>query len=130
MNLWFENIKRRVRGVWMTPAIRKQLVAGAVGAGIVFILALPALWKCEWFRNVVAWFAWWLIPAIILFVVGIMDHQEKMTVTHHDFWGQIKGYSRIPTGRIISGSLGMGKLLAGAWLVLYLAYSVLYGWWH
>jgi len=130
MNMWLKNLKRRIRGVRITPERRKQLVAGAIGAGVVFILALPALWKCDWFKSTVSWLAWWIIPAIVLFVIGLMDHEEKTKVTHHDFWGQIKGYSLIPTGRIIKGSLGMGKILAGAWLVLYLAYSLFYGWWH
>jgi hypothetical protein len=111
----------------LTLLARKQLGIGAVVAGVIAVLLL---WQCGWLKSVLCWLAGWLIPAGLLFVGGLMDRRETTRVEQFDRDGRRQGYVEMPTGRIIPGSVGAGKFMAGAWLVLYAAYWLFYGWWN
>lgn len=75
------------------------------------------------------WFAYWIIPGIVLGVWAAADHAKKGKAEHFDDSGKSIGHTEYETGEVEKGNPELGGYLLIAWLVCYPLYWIFYGWW-
>lgn len=75
------------------------------------------------------WFAYWIIPGLLLGGWAAADKAKKAKFEHFDSEGKSAGHSEYETGEIEKGSPEVGAFLLIAWLVCYPLFWIFYGWW-
>lgn len=87
--------------------------------------------QSDWWpsSSVGAWFGWWLLPAVAIFIAACLPTDVTTTDTISLSNGIVGTITRA-TGEVIDGDPSGGAMAAFAWLVGYLGYWLFYGWWH